>query len=592
VANPGLYRFCKTRQGEGFINGAETGLQNVDGLDPVFAGNVARFLTAAANAGFDVRIFSAFRTIAHQAFLKKTKGDFAAAPGKSRHGPRPDLFGNGLGHAVDLAWNGSALRDGSPATEWLHANAATYDLSFPLSGYPFEPWHCEPSRSAGKKPAPKTGTPPRAVTDPSPATYVNPDLTQDYRIIRTFTPGKGPVTGINPGLLAVIEVRGQQWTVKASEANRIGGFIDDMVDSKALVGVTLHSDGGWVDRWVNIKGRPQVGSPSNHSRAEAIDMNAYANPQGELSKTFNIPLTRALCAKWGMKWGLDFPTPDPMHFEVDPNATTKVPNVAVKSGRTVLPVGGTRIPRNALENFVLLVLPAAIQLGATTGIQPDFFVTHWSVETGNGVSTGFQRRKNPGNIVGPGPSPVAFTLDTINSYGYRFRVYPTFESGARDYAALLERKYKTVLAAARQSTTAGFQALAASPWDAGHYSGEQVTANGYWSGRNAGVVLFARHRQVSKAINEVGGLAVTIEGTELDATDWTVPPTTLFREITAGSIGLDVAQIQKTLGLKITGYADKDLVAELDRLLRNGGLETEIRLANNNLLLGTFRLTR
>lgn len=120
------------------------------------------------------------------------------------------------------------------------------------------------------------------------------------------------VTGINPGSLTWISApNGQRWQVAATAAPALQGFLTDLYGQ----GYRPLSSGGYSDRWVNILGRPQVGRPSNHAYGTAIDIGAGANAQG--GTRTNLPAnTRQLAQKWGLRWGMDFKVPDPMHFEV------------------------------------------------------------------------------------------------------------------------------------------------------------------------------------------------------------------------------------------------------------------------------------
>lgn len=120
----------------------------VDGLDPGFGSALTAFQRDARAAGFDIVVGSGHRTEAEQAalFAKSDKTGHTVASAKgSKHVS---------GEATDLRFmvNGKAVSLGSAgtqkATEWAHANAAKYGLTFPMS---YEKWHVEPVTARNKK---------------------------------------------------------------------------------------------------------------------------------------------------------------------------------------------------------------------------------------------------------------------------------------------------------------------------------------------------------------------------------------------------------------------------------------------------------
>ena len=69
-------------------------------------------------------------------------------------------------------------------------------------------------------------------------------------------------------------------------------------------------DGGTFDDWSyafrKVRGSETV--VSNHSSGTALDLNSLAHPLGKVN-TFNaakVPMLRALCVKYGLKWGGDY----------------------------------------------------------------------------------------------------------------------------------------------------------------------------------------------------------------------------------------------------------------------------------------------
>lgn len=126
-------------------------IEHVQGLDDTFAVNLAGMLQAAPpeiKAGLGV--YSGYRSIERQkelfaAAVKKYGSEEAARkwvapPGRSNHNH---------GKAADLSWNGESLKN-APAwvVKWVHQNAGTYGLNFPLNN---ENWHIEPIGIRGKK---------------------------------------------------------------------------------------------------------------------------------------------------------------------------------------------------------------------------------------------------------------------------------------------------------------------------------------------------------------------------------------------------------------------------------------------------------
>lgn len=106
---------------------------------------------AAADAGIELQVVSAFRSVAYQLGILRRKlasGQtmeeilrVSAAPGYSEHH---------TGHALDLTAPGFAALESeferSPAFDWLGANAASHGfrMSYPHGnphGIAYEPWH-------------------------------------------------------------------------------------------------------------------------------------------------------------------------------------------------------------------------------------------------------------------------------------------------------------------------------------------------------------------------------------------------------------------------------------------------------------------
>lgn len=109
-------------------------------LIPAAAASITR-LAAAFEAEFSKPLYlsDAYRTYAQQVALKKTKGKFAATPGKSNHG---------LGLAIDMA---SRINiDNSDEHRWMEVNGPAYGWINPYWAEDYnpgngehEPWHWE-----------------------------------------------------------------------------------------------------------------------------------------------------------------------------------------------------------------------------------------------------------------------------------------------------------------------------------------------------------------------------------------------------------------------------------------------------------------
>jgi len=122
---------------------------HIANLDDAFAVKLSRLLQAAPPEIRDkLGIYSGARSNERQAELYadavKRYGSEAAArkwvapPGKSNHNH---------GTAADLSYNGSSLKDAPvEVVKWLHDNAGTYGLKFPLRN---ENWHIEDSSTRG-----------------------------------------------------------------------------------------------------------------------------------------------------------------------------------------------------------------------------------------------------------------------------------------------------------------------------------------------------------------------------------------------------------------------------------------------------------
>lgn len=128
------------------------------GMRADFQASLAGFITAARDAGHDIKLQSGVRTTERQAELfaaavrkygsEAEARKWVAPPGRSFHEK---------GTAADLNYAGAGMKGDTAAAQaarqWAHSNASRFGLSFPLGN---EAWHVEPS---GQRGAPKEGDP-------------------------------------------------------------------------------------------------------------------------------------------------------------------------------------------------------------------------------------------------------------------------------------------------------------------------------------------------------------------------------------------------------------------------------------------------
>jgi hypothetical protein len=120
------------------LSGGATRADAISGLDPAFnQALIALYNAAPPEVQRELGLTSAYRSIARQQELwnaSDKSGKWVAAPGKSKHN---------FGLAADLT--GFGLKEGAGAVsqatkDWVRANAAKYNLAFPMA---HEPWHIE-----------------------------------------------------------------------------------------------------------------------------------------------------------------------------------------------------------------------------------------------------------------------------------------------------------------------------------------------------------------------------------------------------------------------------------------------------------------
>jgi hypothetical protein len=132
-----------------YLETKKTG-SNVDvaHLNADYACRLSKFLKAADAAGKNIRITSAYRSVALQADLYKSYlakgGAPVAPPGRSRHnfGIAADLTFDGVWPNYGAGNNNTALcLQRLPSCKWAHDNSTTFGLKWPML---VEPWHVEP----------------------------------------------------------------------------------------------------------------------------------------------------------------------------------------------------------------------------------------------------------------------------------------------------------------------------------------------------------------------------------------------------------------------------------------------------------------
>lgn len=148
----------------------------------------------------------------------------------------------------------------------------------------------------------------------------------------TTPPSSPPAAGPPPaGMTRVGQDQGAPVTVNGGNAGRFAGLLADL--SGAGVSIDPQQTGGFASR--NIRG---TNTPSQHASGNAVDINWADNPEGsnpavagmdDPTRQFRVlrpDVARAAAARNGLRWGGDFQgrSPDPMHFEVAPNASTPV----------------------------------------------------------------------------------------------------------------------------------------------------------------------------------------------------------------------------------------------------------------------------
>lgn len=203
--------------------GGATRADTFSGMKPEFQTALqSLFAAAPPDIRQNLRVMSGFRSPQRQAQLYQQALQKYGSPEAARKWVAPPgRSGHNHGHAADLRYLNDA------ALKWAHANAANYNLAFPLSN---ENWHIELAGARGGKPAGGSisslyaGQPTAA---PSPASPVAPAGAPSPMGAPALPMlGGDPLTGDplagpeNLGAIASLFVQGQQQRQKLREDER------------------------------------------------------------------------------------------------------------------------------------------------------------------------------------------------------------------------------------------------------------------------------------------------------------------------------------------------------------------------------------
>lgn len=122
------------------------GKEHVTGLNTEFASRLAKFIKAGEVAGYNITIFSGYRSPERQAVLfKEAVAKYGSVSAARKWVAPPGASNHNKGIAADLKFDGSSGSKTkgclNKACFWAHENAASFGLSFRLG---HEPWHIEP----------------------------------------------------------------------------------------------------------------------------------------------------------------------------------------------------------------------------------------------------------------------------------------------------------------------------------------------------------------------------------------------------------------------------------------------------------------
>lgn len=204
----------------------DKGASHIEGLDDTFAVKVAKLIEAApAGMREKIGIYSGARSNERQAELyaeavKKYGSEaearkWVAPPGKSEHNH---------GKAADMSYGGQSLKNAPPeVVKWLHDNASTYGLKFPLGN---ENWHIEDDSTRGGKSGPQV--------DPAIVKEYRQEMTADARSLFTDIKG-GYDKGMTPAV-SDIDLLSRQLAIVDDQDFR--KEVADYFTTQAAVGAT------------------------------------------------------------------------------------------------------------------------------------------------------------------------------------------------------------------------------------------------------------------------------------------------------------------------------------------------------------------
>lgn len=205
-----------------------------------------------------------------------------------------------------------------------------------------------------------------------------------------------------------VRVGGANVQVNKEIAPIVEAFLNELVSTGYKLDPA--STGGYNDRWQKHGGKEVPGKKSMHQSALAFDINWNKNAQGQ--KGTDLPKNiREFASKYGLKWGMDFKDPDPMHFEFSGSKAD-----AQKLAETL----GIKVKSSDTKAEIVSQLKAGI---ATTNsaTAPQSYSGMYAGKPGNRST----RNNNPGNII---YGDFAKKLGATGSDG-TFAIFPSRDAG-------------------------------------------------------------------------------------------------------------------------------------------------------------------
>lgn len=223
------------------------GVEHIDGMTGPLADRLAAMFSDAppeVQEGLD--ILSGTRTPERQAELFEQAIKKYGSPEKARKhvAPAPGTYGSkgsqhNHGNAADLGWKGGKLSSAPPnVVEWVHKNAGSYGLRFPMG---HEPWHIE-TKEARSGQAGKQGRPTKGDA-------------ADARVRRSFRVDDG-----NPGRTYVAGQNDDPGAVEVDPSSMTGNPAD--VYTNLTSPFRVREDAGNVDEWLATARERHAGNPS------------------------------------------------------------------------------------------------------------------------------------------------------------------------------------------------------------------------------------------------------------------------------------------------------------------------------------------